>query len=68
MQRLMIFIGSMNRGGAERVISHISKYYVEKRNWSVDIVMLLHSRCEYELASGVNLIDIHSDKGIKKIF
>lgn len=66
MQRLMIFIGSMNRGGAERVISHISKYYVEKRNWSVDIVMLLHSRCEYELASGINIIDIHSDKGIKK--
>ena len=66
MQRLMVFIGSMSRGGAERVVSHIAKYYVEKRHWYVDIVMVLHSYCEYELAAGVNVIDIHSDKGIKR--
>ncbi|NPV51421.1 MAG: glycosyltransferase family 4 protein [Candidatus Methanofastidiosum sp.] len=56
-KRIVFLIGSMGRGGAERVISILANSYAE-RGWKVDILMLLNSRCDYELNHNVNVIPI----------
>lgn len=56
-RRLLIVMGSMSRGGAERVISHISEYFVQK-GWQVKIALLLSNRVDYELAEGVEIVDL----------
>lgn len=55
--RIAFFIGGMSRGGAERVISRLANYYMEK-GWSVDILMLLNTTVEYELSPKIRLIDL----------
>lgn len=55
--RVMIVTGSMKRGGAERVISIISNYYVSL-GWDVCIVRCLFPEIEYELDSRVRTLDI----------
>lgn len=68
MKKKITFItGAMGRGGAERVISIIGKHFVQK-GWNVDIVMVLHSNVEYELPNDINIIDLSSERGIKKGF
>ncbi len=57
MKKILIFLGSMERGGAERVISIISDRYASK-GWDVGIVMLLKNRCGYPLNPSVRLIDL----------
>ena len=47
-KKIVFFLGSMNRGGAERVISILSKEYA-KRGWKTDICALLFNSVEYEL-------------------
>lgn len=54
--KIAFFVGSMVRGGAERVISILANYYYEN-NWQVDIIMLLDSGVGYRLDEGINLID-----------
>lgn len=54
---LMIFLGCMGRGGAERVISHIANYFV-KKDWDVWIGMLLFNTVEYELDSRIHIVDL----------
>ena len=44
-KKIVFFTGSMGRGGAERVISILSEYFV-CQNWDVTIVMLLHNRAD----------------------
>lgn len=56
-KRIVFLIGSMGRGGAERVISILANSYAE-RGWKVDILMLLNNRCNYELNHNVNVIPI----------
>ena len=68
MKHKITFItGSMGRGGAERVISILSKHYADQ-GWNVDIVMLLHSHNDYLLDKRVNVVDLSSRGGIKKNF
>jgi len=55
--RIAFVIGSMGRGGAERVISIIANSYAEK-GWNVDIILLLNSKCDYELNNNIRIIDI----------
>ena len=49
-------IGSVDRGGAESVISILANHYVEK-GWEVDIILLLENHVEYELDNRVKIID-----------
>lgn len=56
-KKLLIFMGSMGRGGAERVISHISNYFVAK-GWKVYIALLLFNKVDYELDPNVEIIDL----------
>ena len=56
MKKIAFFIGSMNRGGAERVISILSKSYAE-RGYKTDIVMLLSNEVGYELHPNTKVLD-----------
>ena len=56
-RRLLIVLGSMGRGGAERVISHISNYFASK-GWKVYIVLLLFNKVDYELDPSIELINL----------
>ena len=56
-KKLIIFLGSMGRGGAERVVSYISDYF-SKKGWKVYIVLLLFNKVEYALNENVEVIDL----------
>lgn len=58
-KKITFMIGSMRRGGAERVISLLANFYAEK-NWEVDIITLLNNKVQYNLHSNVNVIDFSS--------
>lgn len=53
-KRIAFIIGSMRRGGAERVISILANSYAEK-GWSVDILTLLDDSNDYVLNSTINV-------------
>ena len=55
--KIAFFIGSMARGGAERVLSILANHYIEK-GWEIEIVMLLKNKVEYDLADQVKVIDM----------
>ncbi len=59
-KRIAFVIGSMSRGGAERVISILSDEYAQ-RGWQVDIVCLLSNRVEYKLHPNVRILDFSGD-------
>ncbi len=61
MKKICFFIGSMNRGGAERVISLLANHYADK-GWDTSIVMLLHSEVGYELNPAIRIQDISNDQ------
>lgn len=64
--RIAFFIGSMGRGGAERVISILANEYADK-GWDVDILMLLANRVEYDLHPRIHIISLvgNSDNYVK---
>ncbi|OIJ11264.1 hypothetical protein BKP37_16615 [Anaerobacillus alkalilacustris] len=53
-QKVVFVIGSMRRGGAERVISLLANNYA-KRGWGVDILTLLDDSNDYELNNKINV-------------
>ena len=55
--KIAFFIGSMARGGAERVISILANHYVRK-GWKVEIILLLKNKVEYDLSDQVKVIDM----------
>ena len=58
--RILIFIGQLAGGGAEKVLTMLANHYVEKGN-NVEIVMLLGSRVErkhFDLSDKVNVLDL----------
>lgn len=57
MKRIAFIIGSMGKGGAERVISLLANRYVE-RGWNVDILMLLSNENKHILKESIRLIPI----------
>lgn len=66
--KIMFFIGSMGRGGAERVISILANHYAQK-NWQVEIVLLLENSVQYELDDKIKIIDLsRKDSYIKNLF
>lgn len=56
MKKIAFIIGSMNRGGAERVISILANQFISV-GYKVDIIMLLDNGVGYELSEKINLID-----------
>ena len=54
---LLILIGGMTRGGAERVISLIANYFAEK-NWNVYIGLLLYNEVGYSLNKKIKIINL----------
>ena len=60
--KISFFIGSMCRGGAERVISILANDYCQ-RGWDVDVVLLLQSAVEYDLDSRIRIVDITKKAG-----
>lgn len=61
MKKIVFILGSMNRGGAERVISILSRDYAEK-GWKVDIILLLYYKISYDLNENVNVINLTGNK------
>lgn len=57
MKRITFFIGSLGRGGAERVISILANHYCNK-GWNVDIALLLDTKVGYELDERIRIIDL----------
>lgn len=55
--KIVFFIGSMQRGGAERVISILANSYCEK-GWDVDVALLLNTTVAYELNEKINVVDL----------
>ena len=58
--KISFFIGSMGRGGAERVISILANYYAEK-DCDVDIVLLLNNKVNYNLHPKIRIVDLTSN-------
>lgn len=61
MNSIIFVTGAMSRGGAERVISLLSKEYADM-GWQVRIVMLLHNRVEYTLHPDVEVINLSDER------
>ena len=59
--KIIIVSGSLNRGGAERVISILSGELV-KRGWDVTILTILSNKCGYQLNPKIKVRDL-SRKG-----
>ncbi len=67
MKKILFVTGSMGKGGAERVISILSKHF-EGKGYEVSIAMVLHNIISYEIPSKINIINLSSKRGIKKDF
>lgn len=55
--KISFFIGSLGRGGAERVISILANDY-RARGWDVDVVLMLKNVVDYPLNEGIRVVDI----------
>lgn len=66
--KIAFILGSMGRGGAERVISILSNHYVEK-NWETSICVLLRNDLEYDIHPKTKFFDFsgQTDSRIKRI-
>lgn len=64
-KRIAFILGSMNRGGAERVISLLANNYAAK-DWKVDIIVLLSGKCGYKLNENIKIISL-AEKGKSRI-
>lgn len=60
--KISFFIGSMRRGGAERVISILANHY-SKKGWDVEIALLLDTAVGYELDEKIKIHDLTAGKG-----
>lgn len=56
-KRIGFVLGSMGKGGAERVVSLLANSYASK-GWHVDIIVLLSNEVRYELDPKVSLVDL----------
>lgn len=59
-KKITFVIGSMGRGGAERVISVLANSYAQK-GWEVDILLLLNGKVDYILESNINIVRIYDE-------
>lgn len=59
-KKIVFILGSMRRGGAERVVSIIANHYFQKA-WKVDIILLLSGKCEYEINPKIRIISLANE-------
>ncbi len=60
-KKIVFIIGSMGRGGAERVISILANEYADN-GWDVQIITLLDNSNDYILRESIKVINIINDK------
>ena len=60
-KKIIFVIGSMRRGGAERVISILANEYADN-GWEVQIITLLDDSNDYILRDSIKVINITDDK------
>ena len=60
-KRVAFVLGSMGRGGAERVVSILANHCAQN-GWNVDILLLLRNECAYKLSANINIIDVSGNK------
>ena len=56
-KKLLIFLGSLGRGGAERVVSILSNYFCSI-GWKIKIGLLLFYQVEYQVDDRIEIIDL----------
>ena len=61
MKKVVFVTGSMIRGGAEGVIASVANG-LAKRGWEVYIISLLFERCDYELDTSIECINLARTK------
>ena len=57
MPKISFFIGSMRRGGAERVISVLADHFC-RQGWDVEIAVLLENQVGYPLDGRIRIVDL----------
>lgn len=69
MKRIAFVLGGMGIGGAERVISILSKHYA-KKGYQTDILLLLNNKVEYSLDESTKIIDSsgNTNSRLKRVF
>ena len=60
--KICFFIGSLYRGGAERVISILANHY-SQQGWDVEIALLLNTTIGYDLDKRIRIIDLSQKTG-----
>lgn len=55
-KKITFVLGSMGQGGAEKVISVLSRDYAEK-GWNTDIIVLLDNSVEYDIHPSTRIVD-----------
>lgn len=60
--RIVLFTGSLGRGGAERVLSLLANHFV-LRGWQVEICMLLKHEVGYQIDNRVKIVDLTNSSG-----
>lgn len=66
-KKIIFFIGTLGQGGAERVISILSKAMAD-RGYQVDILLYFDSAIFYEIHPKVNVIFVERETSSKNIF
>lgn len=68
MKKIVFVLGSLGRGGAERVISILSRDYAEK-GWETSICLLLSNRVDYSIHESTKICDFSGGNGsrLKKL-
>jgi len=56
MKKIIFVIGSLVRGGAEKVILELANEY-SLLGWQVEIIMLLQNKIEFDVSSNISVID-----------
>lgn len=56
-KKLLIVLGSLGRGGAERVISIISDYFCND-GWDITIALLLNNKVDYQINEKIKIVDL----------
>lgn len=64
-KKTTFFLGGMTRGGAERVVSILSKEYAEQ-GWDTDICVLLFYKLDYEIDRSTRFLDF-TGKGESRV-
>ena len=67
-RHITFILGSLGRGGAERVTSILANDYAEK-NWDVDVILLLFNKVDYKINSNIKILDFagNSKSRIKRL-